>query len=204
MKDKASLQAQVTELEEKVKGIQKERNDARDQAYQAGVERDNAREEVAQLRAALAKERTRQAAAGQAAWEKQKADHRAKVAADARAEEVRKEVEKAREEVEKRRIEAIRAAEAQRSGTQTAAEKLAALKASRERAYRGARHTYTESVPDPADELLEAELEAEVAAEEREKMEAKAREEKPETEEEKQIRLAKQRHDDFWFGGRNG
>jgi hypothetical protein len=102
------------------------------------------------------------------------------VAADARAEEVRKEVEKAREEVEKRRIEAIRAAEAQRSGTQTAAEKLAALKARRERAYRGARHTYTESVPDPADDLLEAELEAEVAAEEREKsrMEAKAEEER--------------------------
>jgi hypothetical protein len=199
MRDKASLQAKVTELEEKVTKIEKERNDALAQAYKAGVERDNARGEVAQFRAAQAKERVRQAAAEQAAWDKKKAEHRAKMA-------VQQEVERAREEVEKRRREASIAAEAERLRTLTAAEKLAELRARRERWAKADVAGGVAIERDPADDRLEAELVAELKAEEREKrrVEAKAREEEPETEEQKQKRLAKQRHEDFWFDSRNG
>jgi hypothetical protein len=196
-RDKASLVAEVAGLKQTVEKVEKERNDALAQAYKAGVERDNALAEVAQLKAARDKERDMKVKAAQAAWDKEVAATRAERAASLRAEaaekarvlreqNVREEVEKAREEVEKRRQEALVAAQAERSRTRTAAEKLAALRARRQREYRGARHTYTASVPDPADDLLEAELVAEVAAEEREKIrvEAKAQAERsrPETE----------------------
>ncbi len=179
-RDKAVLVAEVAELEEKVKKVEKERDDARAQAYKAGVERDNALGEVARFEAARDKERKVKAAAAQAAWDEEVAARREKNAALLRAEKVREEVEKAREEVEKRRIEALVAAHAERSRTQTAAEKLATLRARRVREARGDRHAGVAVVRDPADDQLEADLIAEVEAEEREKirMEAKAQAEK--------------------------
>jgi hypothetical protein len=127
-RDKAVLVAEVAELEQKVKKVEKERNDARAKEYKAGVDRENALGEVAQLKAARDKERKVKAAAAQAAWDEEVAANREKRAALLRAEKVREEVEKAREEVEKRRQEALVAAQAERSRTQTAAEKLAAVR----------------------------------------------------------------------------
>ncbi len=82
-----------------------------------------------------------------------------------RAEKVREEVEKAREEVEKRRQEALIAAHAERSRTRTAAEKLATLRARREREAKADVHAGVAIVRDPADDQLEADLIAQVEAE---------------------------------------
>jgi hypothetical protein len=189
-RDKASLVAEVAELKQKVEKVEKERNDALAQAFKAAIERDNALEELAQFEAARAKERDKEhakkAAADKAAWDKEVAAHRAKVAAEARAEKVREEVEKAREEVEKRRQEALIAAHAERSRTQTAAQKLAALRARRERDAKADRFAGVAIQRSDADDEEEARLTAEVEAEEREKIrvEAKAQAERsrPETE----------------------
>ena len=163
-RDKASLVAEVAELKQTVEKVEKERNDALAQAHKAGVERDEARVEVAQFKAARDRERANKVKAEQAAWEKEIAENRAKRA-------VQQEVERAREEVEKRRKEAMRAAEAERFRTLTAAQKLAAV---RDKILRDAKADVFHGVAierNPADAQLEAELIAEVEAEEREKIE---------------------------------
>jgi hypothetical protein len=165
-RDKASLVAEVAELEQTVKKVEKERDDARAQASKAARERDTARAEVARFEAARDKECAVKAAAAQAAWDEEVATHREKKAALSRAEKVREEVDKAREEVDKRRKEALIAAQAERSRTQTAAEKLAAL---RDKRLRDAQADYASGVAivrDSADDQLEADLIAEVERDE--------------------------------------
>jgi hypothetical protein len=165
-RDNAALVAEVAELEQTVKKVEKERDDARAEVSKAARERDTARAEVAWFEAARDKERKVKAAAAQAAWDKEVAANREKRAASLRAEKVREEVEKAREEVEKRRQEALVAAQAERSRTQTAAEKLAALRDRRNEDWRGGRHAGVAPVRDPADDQLEADLIAEVERDE--------------------------------------
>ncbi len=144
-RDKGSLVAEVAELEQKVKKVEKERDDARAQASKTARERDTARAEVARFEAARDKERKVKAATAQAAWDEEVAAHREKRAALLRAEKVREEVEKAREEDAK--ADVFHGVAIHRSA---------------------------------ADDQLEAELIAQVEAEEREKirMEAKAQAER--------------------------
>jgi membrane protein involved in colicin uptake len=87
-RDKASLVADVAELKQTVEKVEKERNDALAQAYKAGVDRDNALAEVAQLKADIAREKARkeaeQRAVAEAAAEvKEKAAAAVKEKADA-------------------------------------------------------------------------------------------------------------------------
>jgi hypothetical protein len=215
-RDKASLVVEVAGLKQTVEKVEKERNDALAQAYKAGVERDNALAEVAQLKAARDKERDLKAKAAQAAWDMEVAENRAKRAALLQAEKVREEVEKAREEAEKRRIEALIAAHAERLRTKTAAEKLAEV---RDKILHDARDDVFHGVAivrNPVDAQKEADLTAEVEAEEREKIareeakeaEAERLRQHPETEEERKSRELRELMRDYENSGhdamRNG
>jgi hypothetical protein len=117
-RDKASLVVEVAELKQTVEKVEKERNDALAQAYQAGVDRDKALAEVAQLKADIAREKARKEAeqravadAAAAVKEKADAERRRVVAADiasrARAEKEKAD-RKAREEVKEAEAERLR------------------------------------------------------------------------------------------------
>jgi hypothetical protein len=144
------------------------------------------------------------------------AENRAKRAALLQAEKVREEVEKAREEAEKRRIEALIAAHAERLRTKTAAEKLAEV---RDKILHDARDDVFHGVAivrNPVDAQKEADLTAEVEAEEREKIareeakeaEAERLRQHPETEEERKSRELRELMRDYENSGhdamRNG
>jgi hypothetical protein len=182
----AQLRADLAGVRAELARVERERDDIVTKEYKARVERDKALAQLSQLKADIAREKARKEAAAQAAWDKEveanrekraalllaEADQKARVLRD---EEAREEAEKAREEVETRRREAIIAAEAARLRHLTAAQKLAELRARRESEYRGARHAGVAIAPDPADDLLEAELVAEVEAEERENIRVEAK-----------------------------
>jgi hypothetical protein len=174
-RDKASLVAEVAELKQKVKKVEKERDDARAEVYKAGVDRDNALAQLSRLKADIAREKARKEAAEQAAWEKEIAENRAKRA-------VEQEVERAREAVVKARQEAIIAAQAERSRTQTAAQKLAAVRYKIQQDARADRANFDAPKRNPEDAQLEADLIAEVEAEEREKIERRNNETEAERE----------------------
>jgi hypothetical protein len=208
-RDKASLVVEVAGLKQTVEKVEKERNDALAQAYKAGVERDNALAQLSQLKADIAREKSRKVAAEQAAWDKEAAENRAKRA-------VQQEVERAREEVEKRRQEALIAAHAERLRTKTAAEKLAEV---RDKILHDARDDVFHGVAivrNPVDAQKEADLTAEVEAEEREKIareeakeaEAERLRQHPETEEERKSRELRELMRDYENSGhdamRNG